>query len=170
MNPIRPLLAALALAVTGAACSDDADSTAEASATTTTTEATTTSTEDAPTTTAASTELTGEEAAAAEVVATLFDSSAAFDAKVALVEGGEAHRADHDAYVQAATAVGGIALAPTAVTIAGDQATVTYDVLFAGTAVYEDLTVTADRSGDGWVISTEEFCGFLASARVTCSA
>jgi hypothetical protein len=168
MKLSRTVLAVLAAgALVFAACGgDDSDDSSSESDTTTTTAAETTTTTAAE---ADTTELTGEEAAAAEVVATLFDSSVAFDEKIALVEGGEAHRATHDAYVVAADAVGGITVEPTAVDIAGDTATVTYNLSFAGTPQYEGLTKDLTRSGDSWVMSTAEFCGFTAQAGAACA-
>ena len=111
-----------------------------------------------------------DETAAGATVATVFDSTVAFEDKQALIEGGEAHRADHEAYVGAAEGVGGIAVEPTAVAVEGDAATVTYRVLFAGSEAYADLSMDVARSGDGWVVPTDAFCGFLASARVPCAA
>ena len=167
MKTPRTLLALVAVgALVLAACGDDSGDSSSESDTTTTTEV-----DETTTTTAAEAagELTGEEAAAAEAVATLFDSSLPFDEKVTLVEGGEAHRATHDAYVVAADAVGGITVQPTAVDIEWDTASVTYDLSFAGTTQYEGLTKELVRSGDGWVISTDEFCGFTAQAGAPCA-
>jgi iron complex transport system substrate-binding protein len=107
--------------------------------------------------------------AAGEAVATVFDSSVPFDDKVALIEDGESHRADHEGYVAAADRVGGITVEPTDVAADGDAATVTYRVLFAGTEAYADLTVDVTRVDDAWVVPSDAFCGFLASARTPCA-
>jgi iron complex transport system substrate-binding protein len=153
-----PLLAGLT------ACGDDDDESSDA-------------TEEAPPETTETTETTAvaadaddDSAAAGEVVATVFDSAVPFDDKLASIEGGEAHRADHDGYVAAATAVGGITVEPTDVAVDGDAATVTYRVLFAGTEMYADLTVDVARVDGAWVVPTDAFCGFLASARTPCAA
>ena len=165
MTARRPrLLAALLtfpLLVGLAACGDDDDSGDAAEATDETT----------PETTAAVADATdADSAVAGEVVATVFDSSVPFDDKLASIEGGEAHRADHDGYVTAATAVGGITVEPTDVAVDGDTATVTYRVLFADTEMYADLTVDVTRVDGEWIVPTDAFCGFLASARTPCAA
>ena len=76
------------------------------------------------------------------------------------------------AAIDAATATGdgfgGISLVPTAVTIDGDAATVTYDVIFGGNPAYSDLTGTIDLVDGTWVVPRSEFCSFMASARVGC--
>ena len=61
-----------------------------------------------------------------------------------------------------------LALAPTGVVIDGDTATITYDVLFGGTAAYEALTKTITRVDGAWIVSQAAFCEFLSSARVAC--
>jgi iron complex transport system substrate-binding protein len=166
----RSSLVSLALAgalVVGlAACGDDDDDTGSGSAAETSSE----TTSEASTTTAAEGASAGEDAAAGEAVATVFDSSVPFDDKVALIEDGESHRADHDGYVAAAEAVGGITVEPTDVAPSGDSATVTYRVLFGGNEAYSDLTMDVTRVDGEWIVPTDAFCGFLASARTPCAA
>ena len=166
----RRLAAALAvlLALGLGACGDDSDDAttqADGSETTETTETTETETTE---TTVADESADGD--AAGEVTAKVFDSSVAFDEKAALIEGGEAHRGDHDGYVTAAQQVGGITLEPTDVAVAGDTATVTYRILFGGNEAYADLSMDVTRVDDGWIVPTDAFCGFLASARTPCAA
>ena len=150
---VRPLVAALAvpLVLGFVACGgDDDDEATDAAAETT----------EAP---------ADDSAVAGDVVATVFDSSVAFEDKVALIEDGEAHRADHEGYVAAAGQVGGITVQPTDVAADGDAATVTYRVLFAGTEAYADLSMDVTRVDGEWIVSTDAFCGFLASARTPCA-
>jgi len=59
---------------------------------------------------------------------------------------------------------------PTAVSIDGDHATVTYDVLFGETAAYTSLEGEMDLDDGVWVVSRVEFCSFMASARNACPA
>ena len=73
-----------------------------------------------------------------------------------------------DAYTAAGSTMGGITLEATAVVITGDEALVTYDVLFGGTAAYQDLDKTLVRVGDDWVVPQAAFCELLTSARVPC--
>jgi ketosteroid isomerase-like protein len=151
-----------------AACGgDDGDDEAEAGDTTETSESETTET-----TAGDEAEAGGaaDEDAAGEAVSTVFDSAVPFDDKVALIEGGEAHRADHEAYVGAANGVGGITVEPTDVAVDGDTATVTYRVLFGGNEAYADLTMDVTRVDGEWIVPTSAFCGFLASARTPCAA
>jgi hypothetical protein len=160
----HPLLAAalaVPLMVGFVACGDDDDEATDAAADTTeTTEADSTETTEAP---------ADDSAAAGGAVATVFDSSVPFDDNVALIEDGEAHRADHEGYVAAAEQVGGITVEPTDVAAVGDTATVTYRVLFAGSEAYADLSMDVSRVDGEWIVSTDAFCGFLASARTPCA-
>ena len=174
----RALAAACALTFLLAACGDDGDGTAstgttETPAQNTTTKPATTSTA-APPTTVASTAggfaAGSAEAAAAAAYSTVFDSSTALDAK-------RPHLADADtladtvtAYSSAGQRFGGIKLTPTAVTITGDSAAVTYDVYFGTNKQYGDMTGAIDRTGGTWVVSRAEFCGFMQSARTPCPA
>lgn len=73
------------------------------------------------------------------------------------------------AYATAGEQVGGISLLPTAVTVTGESAEVTYDVLFGGTAAYSGQTGTVQRQDGRWVVDTEQFCSFMAAARTPCS-
>lgn len=166
VRPHRRLAATLAvLLVLGfGGCGDDDND----DATTGTTEATEAEASETTGTTAAAEPDEGD--AAGEVAATVFDSSVAFDDKAALIEGGETHRGSHDGYIAAAEQVGGITLEPTDVAVAGDTATVTYRILFGGNEAYADLTMDVTRVDDGWVVPTDAFCGFLASARTPCAA
>jgi iron complex transport system substrate-binding protein len=161
----------VALAVAGSlvvglgACGDDDDDTDSGAATETT------AAESASSGDAAGDDDAGDDAAG-EAVATVFDSSVPFEDKVALIEDGESHRADHDGYVTAAEAVGGITVEPTDVAPSGedgDSATVTYRVLFGGSEAYSDLTMDVTRVDGEWIVSTDAFCGFLASARTPCA-
>ena len=114
----------------------------------------------------------GEDAdvdAVVEAYSTVFDSATTSDEKAAYLPDAAALQATIDGYATAGEAVGGIVLQPTAVSIDGDNADVTYDVLFAGTPVYEDQEGTAVLVDGVWTISRDEFCGFMASARNPCA-
>ena len=181
---LRHLALALSATVVLAACGDDGENVDAADTVSTTAPAETTTTMAAPATSApvtsdgtssvpaaAATGIEGPDAeAAAAAVATVFDSSLPFDRKVTALEGGEAHRGDHDAYLSAAEQVGGITVRPTAVSVDGDTAVVTYAVSFAGNQVYEGLTMDAMRTEGTWVVPTSAFCDFLAAARTACGA
>jgi iron complex transport system substrate-binding protein len=49
-------------------------------------------------------------------------------------------------------------------------ATVTYDVLFGGTAAYTDQTGTVERVNGVWTVGRDQFCSFMVSARQSCPA
>jgi iron complex transport system substrate-binding protein len=66
--------------------------------------------------------------------------------------------------------MGGISLAPTAVAVDGDTATVTYDVMFGDRAAYSDLEGVITLVDGTWVVPRAEFCSFMSSARISCPA
>lgn len=115
-------------------------------------------------------ELDADEQAAADAWSVVFDSNATFADKAANLEDAEALRPTIESYTAAGSAMGGISLEPTAVTIDGETATVAYDVLFGGTAAYTDQTGTLDMIDGVWVVPRSEFCSFMASARNPCPA
>ena len=157
----------LALAACGG--DDDAAEATTTTATATTTIAATTTTAAAAATTAAS-GADPDADAAALAWTTVFDSSVAYDAKAAHIADAAALKATIDAYTQAGQAVGGITLVPTAVTVTGDTAAITYDVKFAGQPAYEDQEGTITKVGDTWQVGRDELCGFMAAARNPCPA
>jgi iron complex transport system substrate-binding protein len=163
-HPLAALVLAVPLLLGFVACGDDDGDEAgtDSGDTTETTEAT----ED----TEASASPEADEEAAGDAVVTVFDSSVPFDEKVAHIQDGESHRANHDGYVGAANGVGGITVEPTDVAVDGDTATVTYRVLFGGNEAYRDLTMDVTRVDGAWIVPTAAFCGFLASARTPCAA
>lgn len=111
-----------------------------------------------------------DEQAAADAWALVFDSTVGFDDKAMHMEDAEALRETVDAYTAAGDAMGGITLAPTAVVVDGDVATVTYDVMFGTSPAYADQEGTISLVDGTWVVSRDEFCGFMASARNACPA
>jgi hypothetical protein len=74
-----------------------------------------------------------------------------------------------EASAAAALRFGGIRLVPTAVAITGENAVVTYDVLF-GTTPYQGLDGAAVKQGGAWKVTRAEFCSFMSSARTPCLA
>lgn len=101
--------------------------------------------------------------------AAVFDSSVDFADKAPHMEDAAALESSNAAYAASAAGFGGVSLEPTAVDVNGDQATITYNVLFGGTPAYEDLTGEIQRVSGTWTVSREVYCGFLASARTPCS-
>jgi len=108
------------------------------------------------------------EAAAAEAYRVVFDSSEPFAAKAAHLEDADTLQPVVEAYGGAGQRLGGIRLEPTAVTVEGAEASVTYDVYFATTRQYDGLSGTVEDRAGTWVVSRAEFCSFMSSARVPC--
>lgn len=98
----------------------------------------------------------------------VFDSTVPFDDKVSYLEDAESLRDTNMEYANAGENFGGIALEPVVVVIDGDRAEVTYNVLFGGTVTYSDLSGDAEKIDGVWMVSRDRFCGFMASARVSC--
>jgi len=134
----------------------------------------------APTTAAATTEPppteAGVEAAAAGDPAVaagaawslVFDSDEPFDAKAVHLADAERLRGTVEAYAGAGSGFGGISLEPTDVVVDGETATITYDVNFGANPAYGDQVGTISLVDGVWTVSADEFCSFMASARVSC--
>ncbi len=186
----RTLLLLVILAVIVTACSDsDAAETATTAAPssttttvapTTTTVAPTTTTVPTPTTTATATTTTvadaggivpGEDADVDAVVLTyeiVFSSETGYEEKAPYIEDPEGLEETVAEYQVTGESMGGVELAPTSVTINGDTADVTYDLLFGGTPTYPDLAGGAVLRDGTWKITRAMFCKMMASARVGC--
>lgn len=111
---------------------------------------------------------TPEGEAATDAWALVFDSTADPTAKAPHLEDAEALAGTLADYASTGDTMGGISLAPTGVTIEGDTATITYDVMFGSAAAYEALTGTIRNVDGTWVVGRDEFCGFMSSARLSC--
>lgn len=101
--------------------------------------------------------------------ATVFDSTVAFDEKAAFLEDADELGDVVVAYEAAGSSFGGISLVPTAVVVDGDTAEVTYDVNFGENTAYSDQVGSLTFTDGVWTVSRDEFCSFMASARVDCS-
>jgi iron complex transport system substrate-binding protein len=121
--------------------------------------------------TAAAPAITDPEAkAAADAYGAVFDSTVAFDEKAAHLAEADSLQSTISAYAAAGSQMGGIALVPTAAVVADDTATVTYDVLFGGSAAYTGLEGHIAKVDGVWQVAKAEFCGFMAQARTPCPA
>lgn len=99
---------------------------------------------------------------------TVFDSEVPIEAKARLLQDSATHLTTLEAFADGGEQAGGIVLEPSAVTIDGERAQVTYDVLFAGTGAYGDQTGEVVNLDGTWVVPTAAFCSFMASARTPC--
>ncbi|MFN3216857.1 MAG: iron-siderophore ABC transporter substrate-binding protein [Acidimicrobiales bacterium] len=111
----------------------------------------------------------GETEAAAAAWSVVFDSTTSFEDKAPHLEDADALASTIEAYTEAGSMMGGISLAPTDVTVEGDTATITYDVLFGENPAYGDQTGEMTLVDGVWTVSRDEFCGFMASARNPCT-
>ena len=108
------------------------------------------------------------EQAAMDAWSIVFDSEADFADKVPHLENAAQLESTVTAYAETGASFGGVSLEPTAVSIDGDVAAVTYDVLFGGSAAYSDLSGAMQLVDGVWVVGRDTFCGFMASARTPC--
>lgn len=100
--------------------------------------------------------------------AVVFDSRADFADKAPHLQDAAALEASNTAYAETGERMNGISLEPTSATVDGDVAVVTYNVLFAGNAAYEDLTGEIMLVDGTWMATRDAYCGFLATARTPC--
>ncbi|HAB57386.1 MAG TPA: hypothetical protein DCE75_04970 [Acidimicrobiaceae bacterium] len=115
------------------------------------------------------TELSPEAEAAMAAFALVYDSEAAWEDKAPHLENAASLEASNTGYREGASNNGGISLNPTSATINGDVATVIYDVYFGDSPAYTDLDRVIARVDGVWLVTEEDFCGFLASARTPCN-
>ena len=186
----RSLFLVFALAIIASACSngDTVESTATtaqpqttttaepaAPASTTTVPATTTTpaTTTVPPTTTTTTGgiVAGEDPDVDGVVLTyqiVFSSATTYDEKAPYIVDPTGLEETVATYQETGESMGGIALAPTAITINSEVAEVQYDLLFGGTPTYTDLSGDAVLVDGVWMVTREMFCGMMTSARVGC--
>jgi iron complex transport system substrate-binding protein len=172
------VLSALAIALT--ACGETADGEPSEPSVTTTTVAAATSA--APTTTAAPATTTTEASSGiipgsdvdvdAIVVAysVAFDSTSDYLAKEPYIDDPTGLEETVGKYLSTGETMGGISVLVTDVVVAGEEADVTYDLLFNNNPTYPDLPGTAVLTADGWKVPRQVFCALMSSARVGCPA
>lgn len=180
MKRLGLLAAAVALVITGCGgVAPDAvagTSTTQAARTTeaptsTTTEAPTTTTTEAPTTSVAESIVPGADPEVDAIVVAYtiaLDSVSGYEDKAPYIDDPSGLEETVAKYLATGESMGGIGVSVSAVAIDGDNAVVTYDLLFGGNPTYPDLTGPAVKTGDGWKITREGFCSLMSSARVGC--
>ena len=158
---VRLLIAGLAVVSLAAACGgDDEDVTADEEETTTTTEATTTTTIDEA----------AESEAASKVAVDFFAAfgQADFDTTVALIENGEAHRAEFLHCENLTEAFSGIEMKE--VVLEGDRATLTYDILGPdGAPLVEGSQGAAIKVDGEWLVAETTFLSLYDAAKDGCT-
>ena len=187
------LVGALALVATACSSASDADAptaaavtttapatttTAAPATTTTTAPATTTTAAPATTTTAAPATTTTTEAAGGDTgpdvdeitlaYEIVFSSETTYEEKAPLIDDPTGLEETVAKYQETGESMGGVGMAAKSVTINGDTADVTYDLLFGGTPSYTDLPGDAVLIDGTWKVTRTMFCSLMTSARVGC--
>ena len=109
-----------------------------------------------------------EEAAAMSAWAIVFDSNAEWSLKAPHIGDSENLEESNEQFRAGGESMGGFSLRPTKAVIEGNTAAITYDVLFGGSAAYQDLEGVIDLVDGTWVVSRDTYCGFLVQARTPC--
>ncbi len=97
-----------------------------------------------------------------------FDSESDFATKSAYIDDPAGLEETVDAYLAVGDSFGGVSVEVAAVTVEGDAAEVSYDLLFGGNPTYPDLSGTAVLTDDGWKVPRTVFCSLMSAARVGC--
>ncbi|MCL1586781.1 MAG: hypothetical protein M3092_00050 [Actinomycetia bacterium] len=183
MKRVSVLIAAIAIVATACSSASDASRIAEATTTsassvattmvepttTTTTADLTTTTLRTPTTTSAFAPASDEDAA--EITALyeiVFSSETTYEEKAPLIDDPSGLEETVAKYTETGETLGGVGLVAKTITVGGDLASVTYDLLFSGNPTYPDLTGDAIRVDGAWLVTREMFCSIMTSARVGC--
>ncbi len=99
-----------------------------------------------------------------------FDSTSGYDEKAPYIDDPTGLEETVAKYLTTGETMGGIGVNVSTVMISGEEAAVTYDLLFNGNPTYPDQPGTAVLTPDGWKVPRSVFCGLMASARVGCPA
>jgi len=99
---------------------------------------------------------------------TVFSSDTTYEEKASLIDDPAGLEETVAKYTKTGESMGGVGLVATSVTVTGDTAEVTYDLLFGGNPTYPDLLGDAVRVDGTWLVTRELFCSIMASARVGC--
>ena len=162
MRRVLVLTAAIAIVATACASASD-DVQGENTVTTTTVQATTTTSA-----LATSTPSNDDDEAIATLYEIVFSSDTTYEEKASLIDDPSGLEETVAKYTKTGESMGGVDLAATSITVIGDTAEVTYDLLFGGNPTYPDLTGNSIRVNGTWVVTRELFCSVMASARVGC--
>lgn len=183
----KAFLVTAVLALVAGACGGSADTgsadagPAETVVTTTTTTAVPTTTAPPSTTTAAPTTTTappsgitpGEDPDVDAIVTAYtvaFDSVSDYEAKVPYIDDPSGLEDTVADYQTTGETMGGVNVVVTDVVVSGEEADVTYDLLFNNNPTYPDLPGTAVLTDAGWQVPRAVFCALMSSARVGCPA
>jgi hypothetical protein len=99
-----------------------------------------------------------------------FDSTSDYPIKEPFIDDPAGLEETVGKYLTTGETMGGISVVVTEVVVSGEEAAVTYDLLFNGNPTYPNLPGTAVLTADGWKVPRQVFCGLMSSARVGCPA
>lgn len=180
MKRLIVLLGALALVAAACGGSEDggAGEPAADPTTTTATQATVTTAAQVSTTTAPADEpaggiVAGEDPDVDAIVTAYtvaFDSTSEYPAKEPYIDDPSGLEDTVADYLTTGETMGGVGVVVTEVVVNGEEADVTYDLLFNDNPTYPDLPGTAVLTADGWKVPRSVFCALMSSARVGCPA
>ena len=100
----------------------------------------------------------------------VFDSATSFEEKAEYIDDPSGLEDTVATYQNTGNSVGGVTVEVDAVAVNGDEADVTYTLLFNGNPTYPDQAGTAILTAEGWKITRDMFCSVMASARSACPA
>lgn len=174
----------LSAALLAASCgsTETAETAASTSSTSSTSPATTEApTTETPTTEAPTTETTTTEAEAAasfvpdgtdeaEIVKNwdLTFGTGSFEDRAAALEDSAELEATIASYVAAVESFGSIELPVTGISVTGDNAEITFDVLGNGATMAAELTGQMSKVDGAWIVSRDSFCEAMTLARQSC--
>jgi hypothetical protein len=186
MKRVSVLIAAIAIVATACSSATEASGDAEAAPTTTAAATTTTLAPPATTTSTAGVTTTTLEPPAttlpfapasdedvAEITAlyeVVFSSETTYEEKAPLIDDPSGLEETVAKYTETGESLGGVGLDAKTITVSGDLASVTYDLLFSGNPTYPDLTGDAIFVDGAWLVTRAMFCSIMTSARVGCPA
>ena len=98
----------------------------------------------------------------------VFSSDTTYEEKAPLIDDPSGLEETVAKYAETGESLGGVGVAAKAITVSGDLASVTYDLLFSGNPTYPDLTGDAIFVDGAWLVTREMFCSIMTSARVGC--
>lgn len=171
MRRILVLISTIAIVATACASATDEDQGDGTNPTPSSTVATATTLELTTTTTAPSAPTDEQDTQEiTDLYEIVFSSDTTYEEKAPLIDDPTGLEETVAEYTKTGDSMGGVGLIATSITVTGDTAEVTYDLLFGGNPTYPDLTGDAVRIDGTWLVTRELFCSIMASARVGCPA
>ena len=103
-----------------------------------------------------------------DIFALVASSDSAFTDVAPHLEDATALEATQAQFAAFGTGLGGIVIMPTAVTVEGDTATITYDILLSGNPFQTDNVGNLELIDGVWTVRRAVFCEGMAAAGISC--